>query len=114
LLPLQHGQIVWAEVYDQRGRNPKCRPAVILTATHEIVPGELIVAVAVTSRFDLPVPANKVRLPWQSGRHPVTKLYKPCVAVCDWLVEFTPEQVRGAGGVLPTHLMNEIVRRATG
>jgi mRNA-degrading endonuclease toxin of MazEF toxin-antitoxin module len=33
-----HGRIVWVELPDPQGRNPKRRPAVILTPTEEIQP----------------------------------------------------------------------------
>jgi mRNA-degrading endonuclease toxin of MazEF toxin-antitoxin module len=98
---LQQGSIVWVTVDDQAGRNPKCRPAVVVTPTSEIVPGEAIVVVAATSTFSKPLPANRIVLPWKPGRHPVTGLYKECVAVCDWLVEIDQAAVVSIGGVCP-------------
>lgn len=110
---LRQGQIVWVEIRDSAGRNPKCRPAVVLTKTSEIHDGEPIVVVAATGRIDQPLPKHHVALPWMHSRHPVTGLYKPCVAVCDWLAEIEPSQVISVGGNVPTHIMMEIVRQAT-
>jgi hypothetical protein len=33
---LCRGRIVWVELTDPQGRNPKCRPAVIVTPTEDI------------------------------------------------------------------------------
>jgi mRNA-degrading endonuclease toxin of MazEF toxin-antitoxin module len=87
---------------DQAGRNPKCRPAVVVTPTNEIVPGENVVVVAATSTFNYPLPQNCVELPWQNRGHPVTGLNKRCVVVCDWLVEVDQSAIVGVSGIAPS------------
>ena len=39
----ERGRIVWVELPDPQGQNPKCRPVVILTAAEEIKSGEPMV-----------------------------------------------------------------------
>lgn len=106
---LQQGSIVWVSAADQAGRNHKCRPAVIVTPTDEIGHGNKIVAVAATGTFSRPLAANRIEIPWHRGRHPITGLYKPCVAVCDWLIEFEVTAVEGHGGVVPRDVLRKIL-----
>lgn len=108
-MTLQQGSIVWVNVSDQAGRNPKCRPAVVVTPDSEIKPGETIVVVAATSTFSRPLPTNRVAIPWQRGRHPVTGLYKQCVAVCDWLLEVEQADVAEVAGVCPASVLAQIL-----
>lgn len=71
---LQQGRIVWVELFDPQGRNPKRRPAVILTPTAEIRPeGEVVVA-ALSSQTDQSPPDVSVEVPWHRDGHPRTKL----------------------------------------
>ena len=84
--PLQQGRIVWVELLDPQGRNPKRRPAVVLTPTAEIhADGEVVVA-ALSSQIDQSPPDVSVPVPWQPGGHPRTKLNRRNVIVCNWLV----------------------------
>jgi mRNA-degrading endonuclease toxin of MazEF toxin-antitoxin module len=98
---VQQGDIVWVKVDDQAGRNPKCRPVIILTKTSDILPGSKISAIAATGTFDEPLPQNKIELPWNPSRHPVTGLYKRCVAVCDWLLSIDQNDIQDIGGRVP-------------
>lgn len=67
--PLAQGRIVWVELLDPQGRNPKARPAVILTPTAEIQPEGTVVAAAVTSNLDASPAELCVELPWhRDGR----------------------------------------------
>ena len=107
--PLQQGRIVWVELLDPQGRNPKVRPAVILTATHEIrADGEVVVA-AVTTQLDMAPADVCVELPWQRGGHPRTKLNSRNVTVCTWLVTIPVNEIRGTAGVVPLAHMNRIL-----
>jgi mRNA-degrading endonuclease toxin of MazEF toxin-antitoxin module len=108
---LQQGSIVWVRVADAAGRNPKCRPAVVVTPTAEITPGETILVVAATGMFDLPLSPNQVELPWHRNRHPLTGLTKRCVAVCDWLVEIDPSYIDRVGGLVPSAVLADILAR---
>jgi hypothetical protein len=53
--PLQQGRVIWAEIADPNGHT-KLRPALALTRTDEIQPGESMQVVAITSRLDRPLP----------------------------------------------------------
>lgn len=108
-MPLQQGGGVWVCVPDPNGVNLKERPAVVVTPTEAIVPGEAIVLVAVTSTFTRPLPANRVELPWHNAGHPVTGLKRRCVAVCDWLIVVDQAAVIGVAGTVPIRVLNSIL-----
>ncbi|HEY2252587.1 MAG TPA: hypothetical protein VGH74_16050 [Planctomycetaceae bacterium] len=90
---LQQGSVIWAEVPDQNGKNPKTRALVVLTRTEEIEAGKKFVAVAISSEFNEPLEERAIPMPWKKNRHPVTRLYEPSVAVCNWLVSLDESQV---------------------
>lgn len=101
--PLSQGRIVWAELLDPQGHNPKRRPAVILTPTAEIrADGEVVVA-ALSSQIDQSPPDVSVPVPWQPGGHPRTKLNRRNVIVCTWLVALPVASIRNndVGGAVP-------------
>lgn len=108
---LKQGSIVWVEVHDQAGRNPKCRPAVVVTPDTEINGVDPVFVVAATTTFSKPLPANTVALPWHASKHPVTGLKKECVAVCDWIVEIQPSHIQTVVGRCPVAILTEILRR---
>ncbi|MDY3552718.1 type II toxin-antitoxin system PemK/MazF family toxin [Gemmata sp. JC717] len=80
--PLQQGRIVWVELLDPQGRNPKRRPAVVLTPTAEIEPGGEIVVAALSTQLDQSPADVSVELPWHRDGHPRTKLNRRAVVVC--------------------------------
>ncbi len=100
---VRQGRIVWVEVPDPQGRNPKRRPAVIVTPTAEIrADGEVVVA-ALSSQIDQSPPEVSVPVPWQPNGHPRTKLNRRNVVVCTWLASLSvgsigPDDV---GGLVP-------------
>jgi mRNA-degrading endonuclease toxin of MazEF toxin-antitoxin module len=110
---LRQGHIVWVEIHDQAKRNKKRRPAVVLTATGDLSPSRPLVVVAATTRFERPLREEQIELPWSRTRHPVTGLYRPCVVVCDWLVPIYQSQIINIGGVVPNHILEQIVVLAT-
>ena len=108
--PLQQGRIVWVEIPDPNGRNPKLRPAVILSRMESLSAGEPFVAVAVTSTLPDPLTPFMVKLPWYPKGHPQTRLNRRCAAVCNWLLEITAEQVRDTAGLVPDRQLQEILQ----
>ena len=48
-----HGRVVWVTLPDPQGRNPKRRPAIILTPTDEITAEGEVWVVGITTSFDL-------------------------------------------------------------
>lgn len=107
--PLQQGLIVWAVIVDPQGKNPKRRPAVIITSTEEIQRDEPFVVATITSRLVKPIPKDYVELPWHRNGHPKTGLRKRCAVVCSWLVEIRESDIQKAGGIVPATKMLEIV-----
>jgi len=111
VLPLQQGRIVWASVRDPNGRNPKERPAVIITATDEITDDKPFVAVAITNTLENPLPPDCVELPWHRNKHPRTGLKKRCAAHCKWLIVIEAKDVKECAGIVPLSKMKEILER---
>lgn len=106
---LQQGSIVWVTINDPNGRNPKRRPAVVVSPTSAIQAGEPIVVVAATTQVEKPLPNNRIPLPWHRSGHPVTKLKTECVAVCDWLAEIDQSSIEAVGGVCPQNVLIQIL-----
>lgn len=106
-MDLQPGDIIWAMVTDPNGENPKSRPLVVVAVPES---GKLA-AVAVTGRVDLFDDATCVRLPWQHAGHPRTKLTKPCLARCNWLVTLETTQATQSGDRVPMHVLQSILAR---
>lgn len=109
--PLQQGRIVWVELLDPQGRNPKRRPAVVLTATAEIrVDGDVVVA-AVSTQTDQSPPEVSVELPWHHDGHPRTRLNRRNVVVCTWLVTLPVASIQpdDIGGSVPFAQMARVL-----
>lgn len=110
-MALQQGSVVWLTVLDPAGRNPKKRPAVVLTRTSEIVDGGRVVVACATTRIDRPLPENQVPLPWSANGSARTGLRRPCVVVCDWLYVADLTCIEQIGGVVPARVLQEILAR---
>lgn len=82
---LCRGRIVRVEILDPQNRNPKRRPAVIVTPTEEILPDGEVILVAITGSVNAAPAEAQVALPWHAQGHTGTRLTKPSVAVCNWL-----------------------------
>lgn len=109
--PLHQGRIVWVELLDPQGRNPKRRPAVILTPTREIrADGEIVVA-SISSQVDQSPPDVSVELPWHRDGHPRTKLDRRNVVVCKWLVTLSVASIQpdDIGGIVPFAQMARVL-----
>jgi mRNA-degrading endonuclease toxin of MazEF toxin-antitoxin module len=103
------GRIIYVELLDPQGRNLKRRPAVVVTATEEIVPEGEVVVVAISTQKDQTGPEMQVDLPWSRPRHPRTGLSEPCSAVCSWLATVKVSDIRDLGGVVPGRPLLEIL-----
>jgi hypothetical protein len=110
---LTSGRIIWADVPDSAGRNPKRRPIVVLQ--HLVRPAKEIevVGVAVTGTLPKPLPQDYVTLPWQRDRRVRTLLDKPAAAVCSWVVrlKFADEGQLTMGGFVDGRLLETIVAK---
>jgi mRNA interferase MazF len=107
---LQLGSIVWAEVADPSGTR-KLRPAIVVTPSERISDTSPLHVVAVTSRLSEPLPGDHVLLPWHPQGHPRTGLNRRCAAVCTWLVQIQPGDIRDIAGVTPGPVLVEILRK---
>jgi mRNA-degrading endonuclease toxin of MazEF toxin-antitoxin module len=68
--PICRGRIVWVELLDPQGRNPKCRPAVIVSPDADIRAAGEVWLVGISTQLDEAAPEAQVELPWHRGRHP--------------------------------------------
>ncbi len=108
---LCRGRIVWVELLDPQGRNPKCRPAVILTGDADIRPdGELLV-VGISTLLDAVPPENKVELPWERQGHTRTGLKERCAAICTWKDSVSVASIKGYAGIVPARQLLAILDR---
>jgi mRNA-degrading endonuclease toxin of MazEF toxin-antitoxin module len=105
------GRMVWVEVPDPQGGNPKCRPAIILTPTDEIKQDGDIVIVAVSTQVDAAPAATVVNLPWHRDGHPKTGLKAPSVAVCNWVQQVKLTSIRDCAGIVPGKQLLEIEKK---
>ncbi|NQU22646.1 MAG: type II toxin-antitoxin system PemK/MazF family toxin [Candidatus Nealsonbacteria bacterium] len=107
---LSQGQVVDVYTADPRGQNAKRRPMVILTGTDELVEAEEFVVAAISTRFDEPLPADCVRVPWSSDGRVKSGLRKPSVVKCRWLASVKREDIVATRGHLPSATICEILR----
>ena len=111
---LRQGRIVWVELLDPQGRNPKARPAVILTPTPEIREDGQIVVAAITTQLENAPAGVSVELPWHADVHPRTKLNRRNAVVCTWLVTVPVSAIRNFGGIVPFAQMARILEIVRG
>jgi len=105
------GRIVWVELLDPQGRNPKRRPAVIVTPDADIrVDGEVWV-VAISSQRDEAPAEDQVELPWHRDGHPRTGLKEWCAAVCTWMEKVSVANIKGYAGTVPGRQLLDIETR---
>ncbi len=102
---LRRGRIVRVEVLDPQDRNPKHRPAVILTPTEEIRPDGDVVLVAITGSVNAAPAEVQVALPWHPQGRTATRLNKPSVAVCTWIFTRPASSIQSYGGIVPDRQM---------
>src|SRR5947207_9183970 len=108
---LRYGRIIWAVITDRRGSR-KERPAIIITPTERITPGELLLVMAVTTTYPEPPPPWHVELPWYPDPRRVgTRLGQRSAAVVEWLNKISPEDVLELKGDVPQKVMREIERQ---
>ena len=109
---LCQGRIVWATVPDPQGGNPKERPLVIVSATSDIADSDTVIAVAISHSATLREPQPLyVALPFHPQGNVGTKLRKPAVAICNWVIELPKDSIREAGGVVPPRVLLEIIEK---
>lgn len=110
---LCQGSIVWARVSDPRGGNEKERPIVIISSMHDIEHHNDVVAVAASTSSALqdPIPENCVSLPYHPQGNTRTKLRRPTVAVCNWLLVVPKSAILEVAGIVPPHVLATIIEK---
>jgi mRNA-degrading endonuclease toxin of MazEF toxin-antitoxin module len=108
---LCRGRIVWLELLDPQGRNPKCRPAVIVSPDADIgADGEVWVVGVSTQRNEAPAEVQ-AELPWDPRKHPRTGLRERCAAICTWMKKVKVLSIQEYAGVVPGRQLLEILTR---
>ena len=85
---VRYGDIVFAEMLDPQGRNPKVRRVVVLTTDRQLDRGVPVVVAAITSTLPSSPGPEFVVLPWHNNRHPKTGLRIRSAVVCSWITSF--------------------------
>ena len=111
---LRQGQVILVSVTDPRGKNPKPRPAVILTATDELSTADEFVVSAISTQFDEPLPEEYVKLPWSRDGRAKTGLTQPSVVKCRWLRKIRGSDVLAKIGHVPPTVLLEVMRIVAG
>jgi hypothetical protein len=104
------GSVIWAELADPNGFL-KVRPAVIVSPTADILAGQPVRVVAITTRLPNPLPPDHVLLPWDPRGRARSGLRRRCAAVTTWLAEIPVISVRQVVGVLPTAALNALLAK---
>ena len=107
--PARRGSIVWVELLDPQGRNPKRRPAVIVSDDEEIQASGEAWVVAVSTQLNEAPREVQVDLPWHANRHACTGLTERCSAVCTWLERVKVSEILTHIGMVPTAQMLAIL-----
>src|SRR6186997_859891 len=112
-MALHQGTIIWAIVPDQNGHNAYGRPVVIITPESEVATASTLVGVVAsnTAALKIPRPKSYIELPWHPAGRVATRLRKPTVAVCEWLVTVKPDEVaeNNVGGRVPATILEKII-----
>jgi mRNA-degrading endonuclease toxin of MazEF toxin-antitoxin module len=108
---LCRGRIVWVELLDPQSRNPKCRPAVVLTPDADIRADGEVLVVAITTQLQEAPPEDQVELPWDRRGHPRTGLTERCSAVCTWTQKVSVASIQGYAGTVPGRQLLDIETR---
>jgi hypothetical protein len=87
------------QVPDKQGGNHKDR-FVVLVRDYNDGDAE-ISGVAITGSFNFPLASTSVKMPYRKDGNCKTRLNKPCVADCTWLVVATPTDIIKKQGFTP-------------
>jgi hypothetical protein len=105
---LSYGDVIVTDLLDPYGRNPKDRPAVVVTRTEDLDAGQPVFVIAVTTTLPEHLPDDYVRIPWSRPRHLRTGLDTKNTAVCHWLARVEGSQIARTIGRVPTRQLAEI------
>lgn len=105
------GRIIWTPIADHDGRNRYPRSVVILTPDEEIGDADELFGVVASNTAALmnPRPPYCVELPFHPTGRVGTKLKKPTVAVCAWVVGVRKPEIEDLGGIVPPRIVQQIL-----
>lgn len=106
---LYRGRIVWVELADPQGRNPKRRPVIVLTPDEQITDAGLIDVAVISTQLSASLPEETVELPWHRDGHPKTKLRTRCGVVCRWISLVAVADIQSTGGFVPADRLERIL-----
>jgi mRNA-degrading endonuclease toxin of MazEF toxin-antitoxin module len=99
---------------DPQGRNPKRRPAVILTPTDAIEPNGEVWVVGITTRFDLAPAEVQTELQYDPRGNCRSGLRERSWAVSTWVAKVAVSAIEGYAGTIPGRQMAEIHQKIQG
>jgi mRNA-degrading endonuclease toxin of MazEF toxin-antitoxin module len=99
------------ELPDPQGRNPKCRPAVIVTPDAEIRADGDVWVVGISTQLGEAPADVQVELPWDRRGHPRTGLRERCAAVCTWMEKVSVAAIQDCAGTVPGRQLLDIQTR---
>lgn len=102
---------IWVRLADPQGRNPKRRPAIILTPTDEIKADGDVWVVGVSTTFELAPPEVQTELQFDPRGTCRSGLRERCWAVATWVAKVSLLDVEEYAGVIPGRQMIEIRRK---
>jgi mRNA interferase MazF len=110
---LVQGRIVYANIPDPRGANPKKRPVIVVTPTSQLKTDRPVHVVGITSSLDQVSAADCVLLPWADFGRCVTKLSKKSAALCTWVDQVSRDKIASEdiGGIVPPAFMERILEK---
>jgi hypothetical protein len=110
---LCQGRIVWTPVADRNGHNRYARPVVILTSDDEIARADELFGVVAsnTAVMTNPRPACCIELPYHPLGNVATRLRKPTVAVCTWIVNVRKDDIDDVGGIVSPSSFSRFLKR---
>ncbi len=106
----QLGSVIWAELEDANGFR-KVRPAVVVTASADIVADGALRVLAITTRLPTPLPEDHVLLPWDPQGKARSGLRRRCAAVAGWQLEIPVADVQQVVGILPPAVIAELLAK---
>src|SRR2546430_9467456 len=96
---------------DPQGRNPKRRPAVLVTPDVDIRADGDVWVVAISTQLDEAPAETQVELPWERQGHPRTRLKERCAAVCTWMEKVKVASIKEHAGIVPGRQLLDILAR---
>src|SRR5262249_1651484 len=103
-----HGRVIWVTINDPQGRNPKRRPAVIITPTADITAEGEVWVVGITTKFEEAPAEVQTELQYDPRGNCRSGLRERSWAVATWVARVPVSAIEGYAGTIPGPQMAEI------